>query len=177
MTAQKHSAQNPCHLPLLWILTASFLTNLTSHQLYSKSHFGKRRPYLDRSQNQLLRLTHKARRDSSHPSAVQQTITFLRLSYHSMGFRTVKIVRKRQLDSGRAKRQQQDRRKESLFKKAYGYSLECDADVYISIKIRKNGQVFTFNSDSTREWPLSEAQIVRFPPSGSPIFMTSEALK
>jgi hypothetical protein len=78
-----------------------------------------------------------------------------------MGFQTTKIVRKRRLDSHKAKRQQQDRRKDSLIKKAYEYSLECDADVYMSIRIKKNGRVFTFNSCLTGEWPLSEAQIVR----------------
>jgi hypothetical protein len=83
-----------------------------------------------------------------------------------MGLQTAKMVRKRRLDSQKAKRQQQDRRKECLIKKAYEYSLECDADVYISIRIKKNGRVFTFNSDSTRGWPLSDAQIVRLPYSG-----------
>jgi hypothetical protein len=91
--------------------------------------------------------------------------------YHSMGFQTTKIVRKRRLDSHKAKRQQQDRRKESLIKKAYEYSLECDADVYISIRIKRNGQIFTFNSDLTQEWPISEAQIVRHSLSRSSIFM------
>jgi hypothetical protein len=78
-----------------------------------------------------------------------------------MGFQTTKIVRKRRLDSHKAKRQQQDRRKDSLIKKAYEYSLECDADVYMSIRIKKNGRVFTFNSCLTGDWPLSEAQTVR----------------
>jgi hypothetical protein len=57
-----------------------------------------------------------------------------------MAFQTTKIVRKRRLDSHKAKRQQQDRRKESLVKKAYEYSVECDADVYISIRIKKTGE-------------------------------------
>jgi hypothetical protein len=65
-------------------------------------------------------------------------------------------VRKRRLDSHKAKRQQQDRRKESLVKKAYEYSLKCDADVYISIRIKKSERVFTFNSYLTGEWPLSK---------------------
>ena len=70
------------------------------------------------------------------------------------------VVRKRRLDTPKAKRQQQDRRKESLIKRAYEYSRECDADVYMSIRIHKNGQVFTFTSDSTGEWPRSEAEMV-----------------
>src|SRR5271163_2881442 len=63
---------------------------------------------------------------------------------------------KRRLDSPKAKRQQQDRRKASLVKKAYKYSLECDADVYMSIRIKKTGRVFTCNSCLTGKWLLSE---------------------
>jgi len=69
-----------------------------------------------------------------------------------MGLQTKMVVRKRRVNTPKAKRQQ-DRRKESLMKRAYEYSLECDADVYMSIRIRKNGRVFTFTSDSTGEWP------------------------
>ena len=43
------------------------------------------------------------------------------------------------------------------------YSLECGAYVYLAIKIKKNGRILTFNSDSTGEWPLPEAQMVRHP--------------
>src|SRR5947209_2868064 len=80
-----------------------------------------------------------------------------------MTFQPIKVVRRRRLDTKRAKRQQQTRRKDSLFKKAREYSLECDAYVYLTIKIKKNGRIFTFNSDSTGEWPLSETQMVRHP--------------
>ena len=67
------------------------------------------------------------------------------------------------LDTKRAKRQQQTRRKDNLFKKAREYSLECGAHVYLAIKIKKNGRIFTFNSDSTGEWPLPESQMARHP--------------
>ena len=77
-----------------------------------------------------------------------------------MTFQPIKLVTRRRLDTKRAKRQQQIRRKDNLFKKALEYSLECDAYVYLAIKIKKNGQIFTFNSDSTGEWPLPEAQMV-----------------
>jgi hypothetical protein len=73
------------------------------------------------------------------------------------------VVRKRRLDTKQAKRQQQGRRRDNLLKKAYEYSLECDADVYLAIKIKKKGRIFIFNSDSTGEWPLPEAQMVRHP--------------
>jgi SRF-type transcription factor (DNA-binding and dimerisation domain) len=80
-----------------------------------------------------------------------------------MTFQPIKVVRRRRLDTKRAKRQQQTRRKDNLFKKALEYSLECGAYVYLAIKIKKNGQIFTFNSDSTGEWPLPEAQMVHNP--------------
>ena len=80
-----------------------------------------------------------------------------------MTFQPIKVVRRRRLDTKRAKRQQQTRRKDNLFKKALEYSLECGAHVYLAIKIKKNGRIFTFNSDSTGEWPLPEAQMVRHP--------------
>jgi hypothetical protein len=37
-------------------------------------------------------------------------------------------------------------------------SLECDTDVYIGIKIKRNGRIFTFNSDSAGVRPLPEAR-------------------
>jgi len=77
-----------------------------------------------------------------------------------MKLRKINTVIKRQSDSPRAKRQQQNRRKESLFKKAYEYSIGCDAEVYLSIRIKRNGQILVFDSDNTREWPLSDMQIV-----------------
>jgi hypothetical protein len=77
-----------------------------------------------------------------------------------MTFQLVKVIKKRRLDTKRAKRQQQTRRKDNLFKKAREYSLECGAYIYLAIKINKHGQIFTFNSDSTGEWPLPEAQMV-----------------
>jgi len=88
-----------------------------------------------------------------------------------MIFQPIKVVRKRRLDTKRAKRQQQTRRKDNLFKKAREYSHECGAYVYLAIKI-KNGRIFTFNSDSTGEWPLPEAQMDNYYPL--PIRITPE---
>jgi hypothetical protein len=78
-----------------------------------------------------------------------------------MALQRTKVARKRRSDSTKAKRQQQDRRKDGLFKKACEYAVECDADVYISIRIKKNGRILTFNSDLTRAWPIPDSQIVR----------------
>jgi SRF-type transcription factor (DNA-binding and dimerisation domain) len=73
---------------------------------------------------------------------------------------------KRRSESPRAKRQQQDRRGESLFKKACEYSIECDAEVFLGVKIKRNGQIFFFNSEKSREWlPLDEQMVGHLPSS------------
>jgi hypothetical protein len=46
----------------------------------------------------------------------------------------IKVVKRRRLDTKKAKRQQQTRRKDNLFKKAREYCLECGAYVYLAIK-------------------------------------------
>ena len=81
-------------------------------------------------------------------------------SCYSMALCRTKIAKKRRSDSKKARRQQQDRRKAGLFKKAYEYSFECDADVYVGIRVKRNGRIFTFNSDTTGEWPLSNIEMV-----------------
>lgn len=55
--------------------------------------------------------------------------------------------------------QKVQRRKETLFKKAFEYSTQCDADVQLVIRIRKTGQIFTLTSKS-EGWPLSANQLV-----------------
>jgi len=79
---------------------------------------------------------------------------------NAMKLLKARTVTKRQLDSARAKRQQQDRRKESLFRKAYEYSVACEAEVYLGIRVKKNGQIFTFNSENTRKWLPTDGQMV-----------------
>jgi hypothetical protein len=115
-----------------------------------------------------LQLIHKAHRCSKASSDIDfSPFSKLPISDQSMAFQTIKIATKRRTDSPEARRQQRERRRVTLFKKACEYSLDCDADVYIAIRIRKDDQIFTFNSDSTGEWPLSEVQIVRYSLSGS----------
>ena len=63
------------------------------------------------------------------------------------------VVKKRRSDTPKAKNQQRCRHRTGLFKKAYEYGVECDADVCVVLRIRQNGQIFTFNSDSSGHWP------------------------
>ncbi|KAL1979492.1 hypothetical protein VTN96DRAFT_5702 [Rasamsonia emersonii] len=72
------------------------------------------------------------------------------------------FVRKRQSENLRSKTQQKNRRKDGLFRKAYQYCIECDADVYVVLRIRRNGQIYVFNSDSTGEWPPSKEQLNKY---------------
>ena len=68
------------------------------------------------------------------------------------------VARKRFSDNPRAKRQQRCRRRRSLLKKAYEYGVNSDADVYMVLRIRKDGQIYIFNRDSSVQWipPLQE---------------------
>ncbi|KAJ5775794.1 uncharacterized protein N7511_000805 [Penicillium nucicola] len=54
--------------------------------------------------------------------------------------------------------QKGQRRKETLFKKAFEYSTQCDADVQLVVRIRKTGKIFTLTSKS-EGWPLSAKQL------------------
>jgi len=61
---------------------------------------------------------------------------------------------------GRLFCQKARRRRETLFKKISRYSAECDADVYLSIRMKKTGQIFTIATEA-KDWPLSQDDLVR----------------
>ncbi|KAB8219227.1 hypothetical protein BDV33DRAFT_174286, partial [Aspergillus novoparasiticus] len=58
------------------------------------------------------------------------------------------LSKKRYSESSRAKSQQRQRCKRDLFKKAAEFSLECESDVVVAIRIRKTGQAYLFESSS-----------------------------
>ncbi|KGO75969.1 Transcription factor, MADS-box [Penicillium italicum] len=62
------------------------------------------------------------------------------------------MVAKRQSESVRAKSQQRYRCKRSLFKKAKEFFLECESDVFMAVRIRKNGQIYIFDSSMQNQW-------------------------
>jgi hypothetical protein len=62
------------------------------------------------------------------------------------------LVKKRQSESSRAKTQQRNRRKRSLFKKAKEFILECDSDVFLAVRVRKNGQIYILDSATRNQW-------------------------
>lgn len=61
-------------------------------------------------------------------------------------------VKKRRSDSARAKAQQRQRRKRNLLKKAAEFSLECESDVFLAVRIQKTGQIYVFDSSSEIQW-------------------------
>jgi hypothetical protein len=62
---------------------------------------------------------------------------------------TGQLSKRRRLDTLKARRQQRARLRKTLFKKCHHYSIECDADVYIVLRLKGSGRIFTFQSDST----------------------------
>lgn len=67
---------------------------------------------------------------------------------------------KRRISDKRRANQQRYRRRNCLLKKANDYGVDCDADVYLVLRIRKNGQIFTFNTDSSGQWLPSLQELV-----------------
>ncbi|KAE8412642.1 hypothetical protein BDV36DRAFT_270896 [Aspergillus pseudocaelatus] len=67
-------------------------------------------------------------------------------------------IQRRRADSAKSKCQQRNRRMTTLFRKAFEYCLECEADVSIMLRVRHTGQIVYFNSDGDG-WPLSQVQL------------------
>ncbi|KAL4860385.1 hypothetical protein BDV12DRAFT_181657 [Aspergillus spectabilis] len=57
-------------------------------------------------------------------------------------------VKKRRSETTKAMSQQQTRRMDTISRKVAEYSLECEADTFAAIQIRKTGELYIF--DSTR---------------------------
>jgi hypothetical protein len=70
----------------------------------------------------------------------------------------MRTIRQRRSDSARAKNQQRGRRKDCLFLKAFEYCKECDADIFLMVRLKNNGQIFIFNSND--RWPPSPHELV-----------------
>ncbi|KAB8253608.1 hypothetical protein BDV32DRAFT_157910 [Aspergillus pseudonomiae] len=57
-------------------------------------------------------------------------------------------IHHRQSNNTKAKRQQHKRRGDTLFRKAFEFCQECDADVSLIVRLKECGQIYIFNSDS-----------------------------
>ncbi|KAL4936304.1 hypothetical protein BDV06DRAFT_205293 [Aspergillus oleicola] len=71
------------------------------------------------------------------------------------------FTKRRHSDSARAKTQQRHRRKRGLFKKAAEFSLECESDVFLAVRIRKSGQIYILDSSSRKELSDALSNLVR----------------
>ncbi|EHA26116.1 hypothetical protein ASPNIDRAFT_170177 [Aspergillus niger ATCC 1015] len=67
-------------------------------------------------------------------------------------------IRRRRSSSKRSTYQQRNRRRNSLFLKAFEYCNLCEADIALVIRLKHNGQVFKFNSNS--QWHPSREELV-----------------
>ncbi|KAL2812660.1 hypothetical protein BDW59DRAFT_155231 [Aspergillus cavernicola] len=74
----------------------------------------------------------------------------------------LRSIQKRISNSPRSRRQQRARRKDNLFFKSFEYCQECDADIFIMIRLRHNGQIQFFNSDD--KWPPSLEELASYYP-------------
>lgn len=71
-------------------------------------------------------------------------------------------IRHRQSNKPKAKHQQHKRRGDTLFRKAFEYCQECNADVSLVVRLKDNGQIYIFNSDN-RWFPSEEGLVWLFP--------------
>jgi hypothetical protein len=69
-------------------------------------------------------------------------------------------IRHRQSNKSKAKHQQHKRRGDTLFRKAFEFCQECNADVSLIVRLKENGQIYIFNSDY--RWFPSQEGLVGF---------------
>lgn len=69
-----------------------------------------------------------------------------------MASKELACVTKRRSQNPRAKMQQRNRRKHSIFKKAREFFLECESDIFVAIRVHKSGQIHILDSSTRNEW-------------------------
>ncbi|PYH50484.1 uncharacterized protein BO96DRAFT_405955 [Aspergillus niger CBS 101883] len=73
-------------------------------------------------------------------------------------------VKKRRAETARAKTQQRQRRRKTLFKKAAEFCLECESDVFVAVRIRKTGQLYLLDSSSPSQWIATLSNLASYYP-------------
>lgn len=61
-------------------------------------------------------------------------------------------TKRRRLDTAHAKSKQLYKRKKGLFKKAAEFSLECESDILVALRIPRTGQIYIFDSSARTNW-------------------------
>ncbi|KAL4993192.1 hypothetical protein BDV10DRAFT_179533 [Aspergillus recurvatus] len=84
----------------------------------------------------------------------------------------LRTIHHRLSNKPKAKSQQHRRRGSTLFRKAFEFSQECDADVTLVLRLRKTGQIYIFNSND--QWfPFQEDLMHCYP---TPLRITRQEL-
>jgi hypothetical protein len=69
-------------------------------------------------------------------------------------------ARKRRLETAQAKSHQLYKRRKGIFKKAAEFSLECESDIFVAVRIRKTGQIYIFDSSARADWISTISDLV-----------------
>ncbi|KAL2802970.1 hypothetical protein BJX63DRAFT_437394 [Aspergillus granulosus] len=77
--------------------------------------------------------------------------------------------------SPRHLRQMRDRRRKTLINKVHEYSMKCGADIWLGIRLRENGKVFTVSIDPAGFWSFQSLQLDTYYPT--PIHITEKDLQ
>lgn len=71
-------------------------------------------------------------------------------------------MKKRRAETARAKTQQRQRRRKTLFRKAAEFCLECESDIFVAVRIRKTGQLYLLDSSSLSQWIATLSNLVQY---------------
>lgn len=77
-----------------------------------------------------------------------------------MASKKLPLVKRRQLNSSRAKAQQRNRRKQSIFKKAKEFAFECESDIFVAVRVRQTGQIYILDSSTNDQWRKDLSNLV-----------------
>lgn len=74
--------------------------------------------------------------------------------------RIAPFKKRRRSESSKAKTQQRSKLKKTLIRKAAQYSIECDSDVFVMIRVKGSGRRYIFNSSPSENWLPSMPELV-----------------
>ncbi|KAA8648113.1 uncharacterized protein ATNIH1004_003996 [Aspergillus tanneri] len=72
-------------------------------------------------------------------------------------------IRGRQSNNSKARRQQHYRRGGTLFRKAFEFCQECNADISMLVRLKDSGQIYVFNSNE--RWIPSQEELILYYPT------------
>ncbi|KAL4935217.1 hypothetical protein BDV06DRAFT_207458 [Aspergillus oleicola] len=84
----------------------------------------------------------------------------------------LRTIHRRVSNKPKAKGQQHRQRSSTLFRKAFEFTQECDADVLLVLRSRKTGQIYIYNSND--QWFPSQEDLTYCYPT--PLRITGQEL-